>query len=70
MPFFAFLKGGLKMNFRRRTNREEKKEEVEEVEITLDDKTVAELKDLAREKEIKGFSNMNKAELVEVLEGV
>ena len=58
--------------------KEEAKEEVKEVveemkaeevkpDVKLDDLTLAELKAMAKEKEIKGYSTMKKAELVEVL---
>ncbi len=46
--------------------KEEAKEEVK-AEVKLDDLTLAELKAMAKEKEIKGYSTMKKAELVEVL---
>ncbi len=39
-----------------------------ELPLNYNDLTVAELKDLCREREISGFSTMSKAELVEVLE--
>ena len=58
--------------------KEEAKEEVKEVveemkaeevkpDVKLDDLTLAELKAMAKEKEIKGYSTMKKAELVETL---
>jgi len=46
------------------------KEEVKETKkanVDLDSKTVAELRDLAKAKEIKGYSTMKKAELLEAL---
>lgn len=47
----------------------ETKEAKAEVLVNLEDKTVAELKEIAKEKEISGYSKMKKAELIEILEG-
>ena len=61
------------------TKKEEVKEEVKEVkevketkkaakkEVNLEELTVAELRDMAKDKEVKGYSTMKKAELVEAL---
>lgn len=43
----------------------EKKAKVKEIDLT--EKTVAELRDLAKAKEVKGYSTMKKAELIEAL---
>lgn len=48
----------------RRLQAEEKKEEV-----NLDSLTVPELKDIAKDKGVSGYSKMNKDELLEVLSG-
>ena len=47
--------------------KEEKVVEEAKEEVKLDDLTLAELKNMAKEKDVKGYSTMKKAELVEVL---
>ena len=45
-----------------------KKEEPKKAEtVDYSTKTVAELRELAKEKEVKGYSTMKKAELIEAL---
>ena len=44
-----------------------KKEEKAEVKVDLTEKTVAELRELAKAKDIKGYSTMKKAELIDAL---
>ena len=65
-----------KQEVKEETNEEVKEEkaevkkeakEVVKPEVKLDDLTLAELKTMAKEKEIKGYSTMKKAELVEAL---
>lgn len=53
-----------------KTGREEgQTTEKEQTEKTYSEMTVAELKEEAQKKEIEGYSNMKKAELIEALEG-
>ena len=46
---------------------EPKKEEIVEPKLDLNILTVAELRELAKKKEVKGYSKMRKEELIEVL---
>jgi len=51
------------------TKVEKKEEKIEKAEkVDLSSKTVAELREMAKAKEVKGFSSMKKAELIEALQ--
>ena len=45
----------------------EVKETAKKADVDLSTKTVSELRDMAKEKDIKGYSTMKKAELIEAL---
>lgn len=64
-----FVKGDKKIENPTKTVKEEKKEvkKEEKAETDLSKLTVAELREMAKNKEIKGYSTMKKAELLEVL---
>ena len=63
-----FNKKDFKKEEKKQVKEETKKEtKVEENKVDLESLTVAELRDLAKEKEIKGYSTMKKAELLEAL---
>ena len=51
------------------TNKNKLKRPVIKANNNLDDLTVRKLKELAKDKEIEGYSTMKKEELIEVLEG-
>ena len=64
----AYNKKDFKKEEKKQVKEEVKKEtKVEEKKVDLESLTVAELRDLAKEKEIKGYSTMKKAELLEAL---
>ena len=64
----TFNKKDFKKEEKKQVKEEVKKEaKVEEKKVDLESLTVAELRDLAKEKEIKGYSTMKKAELLEAL---
>ena len=56
-----------KVNETKKEIKEEKPESKKEPKIDLNILTVTELKELAKKKDIKGYSKMKKEELIEVL---
>ena len=56
-----------KKNEKKEVKTEEVKKEEKKEEVSLDKMTVAELRELAKEKDIKGYSTMKKAELLDAL---
>ena len=61
------LEGKLEAPKAEKTTKKETKKEVKEEKEDLSSKTVAELRELAKSKDIKGASTMKKAELLEAL---
>ena len=61
------LEGNLEASKAEKTTKKETKKEVKEEKEDLSSKTVAELRELAKSKDIKGASTMKKAELLEAL---
>ena len=60
-------KKNVKKEIKKEVKKEVKETKVEEKAKDLNELTVAELRDLAKSKEIKGYSTMKKAELIEAL---
>ncbi|PTF13286.1 Rho termination factor N-terminal domain-containing protein [Staphylococcus devriesei] len=72
----TFTRKGLTVSKERLTelstkNNRQNKPLIERVEeqIALDDMKVSELKELAKQRDIEGFSHMKKSELIDALEG-
>ena len=61
------LEGNLEASKAEKTTKKETKKEVKEEKEDLSSKTVAELRELAKENDITGAATMKKAELLEVL---
>lgn len=54
---------------RQSETRRKERQKVEKEQVNFSDYTVLELKELAKEKDIKGYGNMKKSELIEALKG-
>ena len=71
MKIRNLLKKSLLLKKEKKENKEDtvmvKEEKIEKPELDLNILTVTELRDLAKKKEIKGYSKMKKEELIENL---
>ena len=60
-------KGFVEVHIKLKSERVKKTKKAAKKEVNLEELTVAELRDMAKDKEVKGYSTMKKAELVEAL---